>query len=261
MSGRRLEGKIAFITGIAGGQGRAAAQLFASEGATIIGCDVNVEGTEETVELVRETGGEITSFTPVDLADRDGAKAWMEQGIEAAGGIDILYNNAGAARFGPLPDISPEDWSFTLRNELDLVLWTTQAAWPHLIARGGGAIVNTASTVALGGNAAMGLAAHVAAKGAVVALTFQTAAEGCAHRIRANSICPGAVETPALQAVRKKGLLPPIPVPLGRIGQPIDIAHCALYLVSDQADWVTGANFVVDGGSTIIDGFEPAASF
>jgi NAD(P)-dependent dehydrogenase (short-subunit alcohol dehydrogenase family) len=218
---------------------------------------VKVDGADETVELVRGAGGEMTSIHPVDLGDPAGARAWIEQGLAEAGGIDILYNNAGAVKFNLVPDVQPDDWSFTLRNELDLVFWTTQAAWPHLIERGGGAIVNTASTSGLRGHALIGQAAHASAKAGLVALTAQLAAEGATHRIRANSICPGGVETPALQAARSAGILPLVPQPLGRIGKPEDIANCALYLASDEASWVTGANFVVDGGMTMIDGVEP----
>jgi meso-butanediol dehydrogenase / (S,S)-butanediol dehydrogenase / diacetyl reductase len=124
----------------------------------------------------------------------------------------------------------------------------TRAAWPHLVARGGGSVINTASSVAHRGSA--GNLAHGAAKGAVVALTRHLAAEGAPHIIRCNSISPGAVETPALAdmlaQMRAQGIRPL--VPLGRIGQPEDIAYCALYLASDEASWLTAADFVVDGG-------------
>src|SRR6476661_10258050 len=107
----RLADKIAFITGTAGGQGRAAAQMFAAEGARIVGCDVNAEGAEETAELVREAGGEMTSSGPVDLSDPDAAREWIERGIAETGAIDILYNNASTPTFGPIGHIDPADWS------------------------------------------------------------------------------------------------------------------------------------------------------
>ncbi len=256
MSSDRLACKVAFITGIGRGIGRAAAQVFAAEGARIIGCDLNETNAEETTALVRAGGGEMASYAPIDLADPDAARRWIEAGVTEFGGIDILYNNAGAVRFGTIDDVNADDWSFTLRNELDLVMWTTQAAWPHLIARGGGAIVNMGSTSGLRGHVFLGQSAHTAAKAAVMALTFQHAAEGSPHRIRVNSISPGPTDTPALrEVVGDAGL--PAPIPLGRIGQPEDLARCALFLASDDASWITGANVVVDGGMSIIDGAQP----
>jgi meso-butanediol dehydrogenase/(S,S)-butanediol dehydrogenase/diacetyl reductase len=253
----RLDGKIAFITGTAGGQGRAAAQLFAAEGARIVGCDLNAEGAEETARLVREAGGEMTSFSPVDLSDRDAARQWIEQGIAEAGGIDILYNNASATKFGPVGGIDPADWAFTIRNELDLILWTTQAAWPHLIARGGGSIINTASCAGHRGWAGVPGSAHSATKGAVIAITRQFAAEGCAHVIRANSISPGTIVTPAVRgAIASGDITMSMPMALGRLGRPEDIAYFALYLASDESSWVTASDFVIDGGQTGILGLE-----
>jgi meso-butanediol dehydrogenase / (S,S)-butanediol dehydrogenase / diacetyl reductase len=246
---KRLENKIAFITGIGGGQGRAAAQVFAAEGATVVGCDVRANGVDETVAMVREAGGTIFASAEVNLSEAAQATRWIEGGIAATGGIDILYNNASAARFGLMPDIGDEDWSFTLRNEIDLVFYATRAAWPHLIARGGGSIINTASVAGLRGNLTVGFSAHAAAKGGVIAYTRQLCAEGAQHRIRANSISPGLVETPALDGLsadERKAIMSQIPI--GRIGLPEDIAHCALYLASDQASWVTGCDIVIDGG-------------
>jgi NAD(P)-dependent dehydrogenase (short-subunit alcohol dehydrogenase family) len=254
----RLAGKIAFITGTAGGQGRVAAQLFAKEGARIVGCDVNADGAEESTKLVRDAGGEMISIDPVDLSDPDSARMWIEDGIAAMGGIDILYNNASAPRFGAVGEIDPADWSFTLRNELDLILWTTQAAWPHLIERGGGAVVNTSSGAGLRGHAGVPEASHAAAKGGVVALTMQLAAEGAEHRIRVNVICPGVIETPALRRAISEGAVSKLPMALGRIGRPEDVVYCALYLASDEASWVTASMFVIDGGLTGILGVEPA---
>jgi NAD(P)-dependent dehydrogenase (short-subunit alcohol dehydrogenase family) len=120
----RLAGKICFITGTAGGQGAAAAKLFAAEGATVVGCDIK-DG--------------------IDLADPAQATAWIEEGVADAGGIDVLYNNASATRVGPFDELTWDDWQFTLRDELDLIFTTTKAAWPHLRTRGGGLVINTAS--------------------------------------------------------------------------------------------------------------------
>lgn len=247
---RRLEGKVAFITGTADGQGRAAAQLFAREGATVVGCDVKEDKAQETVALVSQAGGRMISMSPVDLGNPDAAKQWIEQGIEQTGGIDILYNNAGAAQFEMIDKMSPATWAFTMRNEIDLIFYTTRAAWPHLIARGGGVVLNTASTVTRRGTAKMGMGAHMAAKGAVIAFTRQVAAEGAPHRIRANSISPGAIESPATAHLKDRAKELAAAIPLGRWGKPEDIAYCALYLASDEACWVTAADFAIDGGAS-----------
>ena len=255
-NGGLLAEKVAFISGTGRGMGRSAAQLFAAEGARVFGCDVDADTAAETVELVRAAGGEMTSLSPVDLSDPDGARRWIDAGVAEYGGIDILYNNAAAVRFAPIADFPAADWSFTLRNELDLVMWTTQAAWPHLIERGGGAIVNVGSMSGMRGHVHIGSSGHTAAKGAVIALTYQHAAEGSPDRIRVNSISPGPVDTPVLRETFKDGP-PPAPIPLGRMGQPEDIARCAAFLASDEASWITGVNVPVDGGMTIIDGAEP----
>jgi len=241
----RLEGKIAFITGIASGQGRETALLFAAEGAQVLGCDLDEAGAEETVRTVTDAGGSIRSFAPVDLCDPDAAARWVHDGVVLAGGIDVLHNNAALARAGSIVSTSLEDWRFTLANEVDLLFHVTRAAWPHLVARGGGSIITTASVVAL--RPSPGWLAHATAKGAAIAFAQQLAAEGAPHGVRSNAISPGMIETPQIRAVVEAGVRVP-PIPLGRMGQPADVAACALYLASDESRWVTGANFVVDGG-------------
>jgi meso-butanediol dehydrogenase/(S,S)-butanediol dehydrogenase/diacetyl reductase len=248
----RLTGKVAFITGVASGMGRAAAILFAAEGASVVGCDFSQAASEKTVSEVRDAGGRMVAFSPVDLGSPAETRKWISDGLAQTGGIDILYNNAGGARFGMFGELSEEDWAFTLHNEVDLVFYATQAAWPHLIARGGGVVINTGSSVAVRGNPNMGFAAHAASKGAIVAFTRQLAAEGAKHKIRANTVSPGPIKTPAT------AVIPPGPaerirasIPLGRWGEVDDVAYCALYLASDEARWITGADFVIDGGGSV----------
>ena len=246
----RLSNKVAFITGTAGGQGRAAALLFAREGAHVIGCDVKEGDADETVALVRAQGGVMDSFCPVDLSNAASASQWIAEGIRKAGRIDILYNNASAVEFAPMSEMTEEIWVFTLKNEIDLIYHATRAAWPHFVKQGSGVILSTASVSGHRGNVTLGASAHAAAKGGVLAVTKQFAAEGARLGIRANSISPATVITPGLIAALtpEQRLHMEEIHPLGRAGRPEDIAYCALYLVSDEASWVTGADFVIDGG-------------
>jgi meso-butanediol dehydrogenase / (S,S)-butanediol dehydrogenase / diacetyl reductase len=246
----RLSGKIAFITGTADGQGRAAALLFAREGAVVVGCDLKADANNETARLVSAAGGRMLAQSPVDLGDRTAAEHWIASSMREVGGIDILYNNAAAVRFESFAAATAENWHYTIRNELDLVFHATRAAWPHLQARGGGSIINTASASALRGNPRLGAAAHAAAKGGVIAMTQQLAAEGAPHRIRVNSISPGAIASPATQWMQDQADQVRASIPLGRWGTPEDIAYCALFLASDESSWTTAANFVIDGGIT-----------
>jgi NAD(P)-dependent dehydrogenase (short-subunit alcohol dehydrogenase family) len=239
--------------------GRAAAELFAREGAVVVGCDLDAEGALETVERLRAAGWSMTSAQPLDVTDEDAVRGWIDGAAREHGGIDVLYNNAGIARFDPLEQESYEDWSFTLRHELDVVFLACKHAWPHLRARGGGSVINVGSTAGLTGSVVLDRVAHTAAKGGVIAVTRQLAAEGARHGIRVNCISPGMTATPATRdllddpahAMSRIGEQ----IPLGRVGRPEDVAWCALYLASDESSYVTGANIVVDGGwSTVLPG-------
>jgi meso-butanediol dehydrogenase / (S,S)-butanediol dehydrogenase / diacetyl reductase len=251
----RLDGKVTVITGTAGGQGRAAARLFASEGATVVGCDLDAERAERTAAEIRAAGGVIFSTAPVDLADLSAAATWIERVVSDAGGIDVLYNNASAPRVGPFEDLTWEDWEFTLHNELDLIFTVTKAAWPHLAARRG-AIINTASVSAHRGATFTEQAAHGAAKGGVLAITRHLAAAGAKHGIRANSISPGLIVTPQIEPFLEDPAHPMHGMarshPLGRLGQPDDVARVALFLASDDAAYVNAVDIVVDGGQSLI---------
>lgn len=249
MSRPRLSGKVAFITGVAGGQGRAAAELFAREGASIWGCDIAPGGAAETQAVIRAAGGSIEVQAPLDLSDAATTSAWIDDGIAAFGGIDILYNNAAGVRHVPFGEMTANDWRHVHDNALDLVFHATRAAWPHLVARGGGVILNTSSGTAARASRRTGSAALASAKGGVEAFTRQAAAEGARYNIRANAISPGAVRTPGSEALGEAKMAEiAASIPLGRWGRPEDIAYCALYLASDEAGWVTGGTFVVDGG-------------
>ncbi len=253
---RALEEKVALITGTGGGQGRAASLLFASEGAVLAGGDLKQQEALETVELVEAAGGTMISHQPLDLADGDAVRAWVDAAVAEFGGIDIVYNNAGATRFASIAEMSRDEWRFTLRNELDIVFEVTRAAWPHLVARGGGAIVNTASIQGINSlRLAAGGFAHGATKHGLIGMTRELANEGGPHGIRVNSISPGLIDSPATVPIFEQpelveGFLEHQIIK--RAGKPEDIANAALFLASEQSSFITGENLVVDGGFTVV---------
>jgi len=253
----QLEGKTALITGTGGGQGRAAALLFASEGARVVGCDVKVEGALETVEMVKGAGGEMVSMQPVDLGDETAAKNWIDFAVESYGDFDILYNNASANRFGQVESLSLDDWNFTLRNELTLVFLVVKYAVPVFRRRGAGVIVNASSVVGTGRSvyAPAGIS-HAVAKAGVTVMGEYLANELAPLNVRVNTIAPGAINTPAVAAlyadennpIRQRQIDAQL---IKRIGEPEDCAKAALYLASDNSSFMTGAELIVDGGGSI----------
>lgn len=247
----RLAGKRVMITGTSRGMGEAAQRVFAEEGARVVGCSLTEGAADKTAALLRDEGYDVQGHT-VDLRDPDAAREWVEQGAEALGGIDVLYNNAAGFGFAPFPDMTIDLFRSVMRDELEIIFNSTNPAWKLMIENSGGSIINTASYGAMRGVAPFGAAAHSAAKGGVVALTTALAAEGAAQGIRVNAISPGFVETPATAAAMtdeardwqlSKHLIQ-------RAGQPEEIAHFAVYLASDESKWVTGQNFSIDGGVT-----------
>ena len=238
----QYDGKVVLITGTAGGQGAVAARLFAEAGATVVGCDLKpADGVAQ-----------------VDLTDEEQVRLWIDSAAEEHGRIDVLYANAGATRFSPLEETTKEEWDFVLRHELDVVFFPVKHAWKHL-KRAGGSVVLVGSTAGLTGSMTNHRVAHTVTKGGVIALTKQLAAEGAPHGIRVNCVSPGMVETPAT----KQDLLADdhpmrhiaTAIPLGRVGQPEEVVRCALFLASNAASYVTGANLVVDGGwSAVLPG-------
>ena len=192
----KLDGKVALISGTARGMGRAAAVEFAAQGAAVFGCDLDEAGAAATVDLVTSEGGTMAALAPADLASAEGARAWVTAAVERFGGVDILYNNASALRNGPLTELSDDDWHFTIKNELDIVWYCVRAAWPELVKRGGGSIINVASIAARLGARFAGQVPHGSAKGGVLAMTKHLVVAGGPHNIRANAMLPGLIYTP-----------------------------------------------------------------
>lgn len=253
--GKRLTGKIAVVTGIGAGIGKGCALHFASEGATVYGCDINGHDAEQAADEVHpEWPGRIIPGQ-ADLTCEQAVQAYFDGVMAQAGGIDILINAAAAAIFAPVDAMAFADWKFTLAAELDTVFLCCRAAWPLFKQRGGGAIVNFASAnayVTLPGSYAT---AHCAGKGGVLAMTRQLAAEGAPLSIRANTISPGPILT---AATRDVFLAPQMhatvmdTLMIKRLGQPLDIAQAALFLASDEAGFITSADLRVDGGAVAL---------
>ena len=251
----RLAGKGAVVTGSGNGIGQGCALMFAREGATVVGADLDVDGSEETLALAAAEGLTIDSVHPCDLIDPAQVDALMARTVEKHGGLHILLNAAAWIAFEFIEDMDYEaHWRRTIVGELDIVFLACKAAWPHLKASGGGSIINFSSANAHEALQGSGALAHCATKGGVLAMTRQLAMEGGPHNIRANSICPAMIVTSATkprldnepgfrETVEAKMMLP-------RLGTPEDIAYCATYLASDESSWVTASEYKVDGGAT-----------
>ncbi|MFG2358997.1 SDR family NAD(P)-dependent oxidoreductase [Streptomyces sp. NPDC048521] len=249
-----LDGKVALITGTAGGMGRVASLIFAREGARVVGADIQVEANNETVELVRRAGGEMTGIAPVDLTDPEAVRRLADDAAAAYGGLDVIYSNAAMQRFGPMPGFSVEDWRATEAGELDIPFFVAKFTWPHLVSRGGGVIINIASEAGLIAGANPPMVAHTAANAGVIGMTRQLALEGAPHGIRAVAISPGPVLTPASdrdlgdnQAARDAIISKTL---LKRFARPEEIVELGAFLASDRAAYITGANYAVDGGAS-----------
>src|SRR5258708_11690774 len=235
----RLSGKVCVITGTGGSMGRAGALAFAREGGSVVGCDLNVESAEATVQMIRREGGTMESLQPCRLSNAAECQALVDFAVRTFGRIDVLFNNAAMAYFNWLEDITDEEWDRNRREEVDLVFYLTRAAWPHL-KRSRGTVVNTASLTALMSFKNLGSLAHTTAKAGIIGMTRQLAMEGREHGIRANSISPGVIETTQSREQLKdpewadymlgKTLV-------SRLGQPKESAYVAFVLAGDESSY------------------------
>ena len=270
----RVAGKVALITGGGSGIGAATAQRLQEEGAKVVVVDINGASAERVARALRERGGEASHFV-ADVTDPDAVQGMIQHAVTIFGRLDILHNNATAAEVGAVTNLSLEGWTRTLAVNVTAPFLATKYALPVMIAQGGGAIVNTASISGTRGD--YGMAAYNAGKAAVINFTRSAAIEYAGKNVRMNCVCPGAIDTPAIQALTGSGQptphmlvsgsaagLPTLPPeaqtklrermaaahPIGRLGLPREIANLVLFLASDEASFITGAAYIIDGGLT-----------
>jgi NAD(P)-dependent dehydrogenase (short-subunit alcohol dehydrogenase family) len=248
----RLEKRVAIVTGAGSGIGRASALLFAKEGAKVVVADFVRDSGQQTVSLIKNEGGE-SIFVESDVSHAVDAQRLVNTAIETYGKLDILFNNAGINLEKTVTETSEDDWSRVINVNLKGVFLCSKYAIPEMIRNGGGVIINTASIRGLVGQ--YHLAAYCASKGGVVLLTKAMALDYGQDNIRVNCVCPGGIETPMHKAFLATLAHPEREteemlkkIPLGRIGEPEDVARVALFLASDESAYLTGLAIPVDGG-------------
>ena len=244
----QLADKVALVTGGSSGIGRATALALAREGAKVVVADLNVSGGEQTGHQIEQAGGE-SIFVDADVSKAGSTEAMVNRTVESYGRLDCAFNNAGVARGGSTVDCKEDDWDLTISVNLKGVWLSMKYELAQMLKQSGGAIVNTSSAYGLA--AAGGSPAYVASKHGVIGLTKTAALEYASFGIRVNAVCPGHIDTPMIERgmndpERKARMLARHPI--GRIGNPEDIAQAVVWLCSDAASFVTGHAMAVDGG-------------
>lgn len=251
----RLKGKVTLITGGAAGIGKATARRFVEAGATVVICDVNQEAGEATVQEL----GHAAAFYRVDVTDRQAVQAWVDDVVDKYGRVDVLVNNAGILRDNQLVKVKdgklvkqmPEaDFDLVIAVNLKGVFNCTQAIAPYMIEQRSGVILNASSVVGLDGN--FGQTNYVATKAGVIGMTKVWARELGRYNIRVNAVAPGFIATEILRSMPEKIIeRMKARIPLGRMGQPRDVANAYLFLASDEASFISGAVLRVDGAIVV----------
>jgi NAD(P)-dependent dehydrogenase (short-subunit alcohol dehydrogenase family) len=256
----RLKGNVAIITGANSGIGRATARLFGREGAKVVCCDIQETISPRIDQLIQQEGGQAV-FAIIDVTKQADCDRMVATAIEKFGDVDILYNNAGAGIRKKLHEHTDEEWNFVLNTNLNAMFRGARAVLPHFIEKGSGNIVTTASTFGLLASAEY--PSYCATKAAIVNLTRQMALDYGPLGIRVNCVCPGAIETPRFRGFpprrtidentteEQRTRLASSNKALLRMGRPEEIAYGVLFLVSDDASFVTGHALVIDGGQTL----------
>ena len=242
----KLKDKVALVTGFGSGLGQAIAIMFAKEGAAVAGISKTESKGLETVTVIEGAGGQAL-FRAGDICDSAQMKALIDDTVNRFGGLDILVNSAGVRTNGSITEITEDDWDRTLDTNLRAVFVASRLAVPEMKKRGGGVILHIAARSGMLGQA--GRAAYCASKGGMVTLTEAMALDHAQDKIRVNCICPGPTRTPMVDTSTPEKLARyKTRVPIGRIGEPEDVAYAAVYLASDEASMVTAAILPVDGG-------------
>jgi 3-oxoacyl-[acyl-carrier protein] reductase len=257
----RLKDRVAIITGANSGIGRATARLFAREGAKIVCCDIQETISPRIDQLIKEKEGGQAVFATIDVTRPDDCERMVKTALDSFGDVDILYNNAGAGIRKKVHEHTDEEWNFVLNTNLNAMFRGARAVLPHFIKKKSGNIVTTASTFGL--LASPNYPGYCATKAAIINLTREMALDYGPMGIRINCVCPGAIETPRFRGFPPRatlggGMTDEQRKTMGasnkallRMGRPEEIAYGVLFLVSDEASFVTGHALVIDGGQTI----------
>lgn len=246
----KLENKTAIVTGARRGIGRAIALALAREGANVVVSDISKEDCEKIVAEMRDSGGKGLALK-CDVGSKAEVGEMVKKTLEEFGGLDILVNNAGVMNFKPFLQLTEEEWDSTIKVNLKGQFLCAQAAAAEMVKSKWGRIINIASISSGGCGIAFPLIAHyTASKGGVTALTEALALELTSQGINVNAICPGAIDTDMAKGVKEGGQLEQVlaRIPKGKLGQPEDIANLAVFLASEESDYISGSTIVIDGG-------------